>query len=242
MSFLEVSHLTKQFGGLTAVSDVSFSLEEREIIGLIGPNGAGKTTLFNMIGGYYPPTSGTVVFEGKDITGLPPHRICRLGIARTFQICRPFPELNVLENVLIGANHWAGSVKEARKAAERILEVVGLDKKRDSLAIKLSTPDRKSLEVARALASKPKLLILDEPAAGLNGTEVLSFLDTVIGVAASEKLTILIVEHVLQVIMGLSSRIIVLDEGVKIADGRPEEIARDPVVVSAYLGEEYVAP
>ena len=240
MALLEVSNLTKQFGGLKAVSDVTCKLERGEILGLIGPNGAGKTTLFNMISGYYPPTSGTVFFEGKNITGLPPHTICRLGIARTFQICQPFMELNVLENAIVGACHYARSLKEAREEAAKALEIVGLDKKSEILAGNLSTPDRKALEFARALATKAKLLILDEPAAGLNSAEVESFLDTVINVSKKNKLTIIIVEHVLKVIMRLCSRIVVLDEGKMIAEGKSEDIARNPMVITAYLGEEYV--
>ncbi len=240
MALLEVRGLTKKFGGLTAVSDVNCYLEKGEILGLIGPNGAGKTTLFNMISGYYPPTSGDVFFEGEKITGLPPHIICRLGIARTFQICKPLMELSVLENATVGACHYSRSVKEARKEAAKALTITGLDKKSEIVAGMLSTPDRKALEFARALASKPKLLILDEPAAGLNLAEVESFLETVITVSNENKLSILIVEHVLKVIMRLCSRIVVLDEGKKIAEGKPEDIARNPVVITAYLGDEYV--
>jgi branched-chain amino acid transport system ATP-binding protein len=240
MAFLEVKNISKQFGGLQALNGVSFSLEKGEIAGLIGPNGAGKTTLFNVVSGYYPPNSGDVIFEGRQITNSSPHVICRLGIGRTFQICKPFPQLSVLENVLIGANHWARSIKEARQAAERAIEIVQLDVKKEFLAQSLSTPERKKLELARALASNPTTLLLDEPAAGLNPTELKVFLDTVKTVASSKNLTILIVEHILQVIMGLSLRIIVLDEGVIIAEGVPEKIAKDPKVIAAYLGDEYV--
>ncbi len=240
MALIEVVHVTKRFGGLQALTDVNFSVEKREIVGIIGPNGSGKTTLFNIISGYYPPDLGAITFGGETITGLKPHLVCRRGIGRTFQICKPFPQLNVLENALIGACHWTKNMKEARRAAERAIEIVELNRKKESIAQDLSTADRKKLELARALASKPTTLLLDEPAAGLNPTEVKAFLDIVRTVASQEHLTILIVEHILHVIMTLCMRIIVLDEGEKIAEGTPEKIARDPQVIAAYLGDEYV--
>ena len=240
MALIEVVNVTKHFGGLQALSDVSFSVEKGEILGIIGPNGAGKTTLFNVISGYYAPDSGTVTFGGEAITGLKPHLVCRRGIGRTFQVCRPFPQLTPLENALIGTCHWTKTMKEARRAAERAIEIVALGHKKESIAQDLSTADRKKLELARALASRPTTLLLDEPAAGLNPTEVKAFLDIVRTVAAQEQLTILIVEHILHVIMNLCTKIVVLDEGEKIAEGTPEKIARDPQVIAAYLGDEYV--
>ena len=237
---LEVTGLSKRFGGLQAVQDVSFQVEEGEIVGIIGPNGAGKTTVFNLLSGVYRPDSGHVRFRGEEITGLPPHEICRRGIGRTFQLTRPFARLTVRQTVTIGALNWASSVAEAARWADRVLEEVGLAPKRDALGGELTVADRKRLEFARALATRPRLLLLDEVVAGLTPAEVREMVALIQRIAQREKLSVLIVEHVLHAVMTLSRRVIVLYEGRKIAEGTPEALARDRRVVEAYLGEEYV--
>ncbi|MBW1931102.1 MAG: ABC transporter ATP-binding protein [Deltaproteobacteria bacterium] len=239
MRLLEVRNITKSFEGLVAVSNFSFSLTEGEIVGIIGPNGAGKTTIINMISGFCKPDGGCVIFKDKDITGWAPHLICKEGLARTFQICRPFPKLTVREHVLIGICPWSTNLKEAKKKADNILEITGLKEKRDVIGQNLSTPDRKLVEVARALATRPRVLLLDEPAAGLNATEVAGFLQFIERVAKEMKMSIVIVEHVLQVIMKLCQRVIVINFGEKLAEGTPIEIANNAEVISAYLGSEY---
>jgi branched-chain amino acid transport system ATP-binding protein len=241
MPMLEGTKVTKYFGGLPALKDVDFSLEKGEILGLIGPNGAGKTTLFNVISGFYSPTSGTVRFEDRAIIKLKPHQICRLGIGRTFQIVNPFLNLTVLENVamgvLFGRNEKA-SVEEARDIALRHLEFVNLQSRKDDQAKNLNIIERKQLEIARALGTEPKLILLDEPLCGLNPTEIKGACSLVTKIREELNITVFWIEHVMKAIMGTAERIVVLDSGEKIAEGPPLEISRNKRVIQAYLGDE----
>lgn len=235
---LRLEGVTKRFGGLTAVRAVSLEVAAGELVGIIGPNGAGKTTLFNVVAGYYRPDEGRVRLDGRDITGLAPHAICRLGLTRTFQLVKPFGNLSVLDNVTIGALTRLRNLRAARADAERVLETCGLAPYATARARALPIGLRKRLEVARALATRPRVLLLDEVMAGLNPAELAAMVELVRRVHA-EGVTLLVIEHVMAAMMRLARRIVVLHHGELIADGPPAAVAADRRVVDAYLGEEF---
>ena len=235
---LVVTDMNKHFGGLQAVQHLSFSVKQQEILGLIGPNGAGKTTTFNLIAGFCPSDSGQVLFQGKDITNARADRICKVGICRTFQVARPFSQMTALENSMIGSFCHTTHIHEAEEIALRWLEFVELIDRRNVLARHLTTIDQRRLELARSLSTQPKLLLMDETMAGLTPTEI----DVAIGLIDKVRqsgVTVIVVEHVMRAIMAISERIVVLDGGQKIAEGTPEEISKNDIVIRAYLGEGY---
>lgn len=239
---LSLQRISKRFGGLQALLNVTFDLPQGQILGLIGPNGAGKTTLFNVINGVYRPENGRIMFRDKDVTGLKPYHLAKMGMARTHQIVRPLNELSVRENVMVGAcfGHENQDLSNASKIAEEVLEFVGLASRADQLAGSLNVAQKKRLEMARALASHPYLLLLDEVLAGLNHSEIDSMIQTVLRIR-EQGITIIMIEHVMKAMMNVSDRIIVLDYGEQIAEGNPETITNDPKVVEAYLGDPRLA-
>jgi len=237
---LRAEQVAKRFGGLKAVDGVDLELAEHEILGVIGPNGAGKTTLFSLIAGSIPPTAGTVRLGDRVISGLPAHRAVHAGVVRTHQIVRPFGNLTVLENVMVGATYGKRGPVRARERALEVMEFVGLDDRASALPANLTLAGRKRLELARALATEPRVLLLDEVIAGVNPAEALQMAELIRNVRKSRGLSIIMIEHVMPAVMSLSDRVIVLDAGKKISEGKPQEVVRDPKVIAAYLGESAV--
>ena len=237
MALLEIKQVFKFFGGLAALSDVVCSVEQGKILGLIGPNGAGKTTLFNCITGYYPPSKGEIVFKGQRINGLQPDRVCKLGMARTWQKVRPLAKLTVLDNVMVGALARTNSLKVARQAAMEQLKLVRMERKAQYLAGALSIGERKKLEVARVLATQAQLVLLDEVMGGLNTVESEEIIQLILDIK-KRGLTQMVIEHDMKAIMRISDRIVVLNSGEKLTEGSPQEVANHPDVIAAYLGEK----
>ena len=239
MSLLEARGISKRFGGVQAVSALDLDVAEGEVVGMIGPNGAGKTTAFNLLSGFLAPDAGEIRFRGRSVVGWKPHAICALGLARTFQIVRPFPRLSVLDNVLVGALGRHVRAETARARAREVVERLGLGAKAASPASGLTLAERKRVELARALATEPALLLLDEVMAGLNPTEIATLVELIREIHAAG-VSILLIEHNMRAVMALSQRVVVLSFGERVAEGAPSDIARHPRVIEAYLGEEYV--
>ncbi|MDD2582644.1 MAG: ABC transporter ATP-binding protein [Desulfuromonadaceae bacterium] len=237
MAILEIKHVSKFFGGLAANSDISFHLEQGMIMGLIGPNGAGKTTLFNCITGYYPPSKGEIVFNGRSMNGLQPDTVCKRGMVRTWQKVRPLAKMSVVDNVMVGALCRTNSLKKAREMAMEQVKVVKLEHRADFLAGGLPIGERKKLEVARVLATKPKLLLLDEVMGGLNPAESEEIIQLILDIRKLG-ITQMVIEHDMKAIMRISDRVVVLCSGEKLAEGSPQEIVNNPEVITAYLGSE----
>ncbi len=240
-TILAAEALSRRFGGLTALDGVSVTVEEGQVVGLVGPNGAGKTTFFALVGGALRPTGGQVLFQGRDVTGWGSEEAAAAGVARTFQVMRPFESMTVLENVMIGSLLREGNLRAAREAARTSVELVGLGKKINSFGGELSTGQRKRLELARAMATKPRLLLLDEVTAGVDQASIPGLIE-LIGRLREQGLTLMVIEHNMRVIMSLADRIVALHLGRKIADGPPNEVVRDDAVVKAYLGSSYLVP
>jgi branched-chain amino acid transport system ATP-binding protein len=239
VSLLEARGISKRFGGVQAVSALDLTVDEGEVVGIIGPNGAGKTTAFNLLSGFLAPDAGDIRFRGRSVLGRKPHWICALGMARTFQIVRPFPRLSVFDNVLVGALSRHGRPDTARQRARDVVERLGLRAKAATPASGLTLAERKRVELARALATEPALLLLDEVMAGLNPTEIATLVGLIREINA-DGVSILLIEHNMRAVMTLSQRIVVLSFGERVAEGPPAAIARHPKVIEAYLGEEYV--
>lgn len=236
MGILEVKHVTKKFGGLVANSDVTFSVEQGQVYGIVGPNGAGKTTMFNMISGTFHPTSGQILFKGEDITKKPAYEICRRHIGRTFQIPLALDKMTVLENVTVGAMVHTPKTEPAKEFAAEILKYAGMEKQQELMAGSLSVIQKKRLEIARALSTKPEMILLDESMAGLNGQERDDAIALIKKINA-DGITVLMIEHVMQVVMNVCDQVLVLQNGMRIAEGTPEEITQDEKVIAAYLGD-----
>ena len=238
ITILDVKKLSKRFGGLIAVSELDMSLGQGEIVGLLGPNGAGKTTVFNMLAGYHKPDSGSILFKGNNLAEMKPFQVCALGIARTFQVTKIFRDITILDNVMVGAFQREKNTKKARSNALQILEIMGFSDQKNILSSELTASDQKRLEIARSLATRPDLMLLDEPMAGLNPAEKIALMDLLKNIREQGK-TLLIVEHDMKSMMNLCDQIILLNFGKKLIEGTPEEVANDPNAIKAYIGEDY---